>query len=76
MIDIKKLLYEICEDKRVYDEEVDLIDSGLLDSYAFIELFSRLEDIGIEIQPTRIDRSKLRSIKGIEEIIKEYVKEE
>lgn len=76
MIDIKKLLYEICEDKRVYDEEVDLIDSGLLDSYAFIELFSRLEDLGIEIQPTRIDRSKLRSIKGIEEIIKEYVKEE
>ena len=47
MIDVKKLLYEICEDKRVYDDNIDLIESGLLDSYAFIELFSRLEDEGI-----------------------------
>lgn len=76
MINIKELLYEICEDKRVFDEKIDLVDSGLLDSYVFIELFSRLEDMGIEIQPTRIDRSKLRSVKGIEEIIEEYKKEE
>jgi acyl carrier protein len=69
MIDIKSLLYEICEDDRVYDENIDLIESGLLDSYAFIELFSRLEDEGITLQPTRIDRDKLRTIKGIEELI-------
>ena len=72
MIDIKELLYEICEDERVYDKEIDLIESGLLDSLAFIELFTRLEDYGIELQPTRIDRNKLRNIKGIEELIKEY----
>ena len=74
MIDVKELLYEICEDKLVYEDDIDLIDSGLLDSYAFIELFSKLEDYGIEIQPTRIDRNKLRTVKGIEEIIKEYNK--
>lgn len=74
-IDIPKLLYEICEDESVYEKDIDLIDSGLLDSYAFIELFSKLEDYGINIQPTRIDRSKLRTVKGIEELINTYIKE-
>lgn len=74
MIDVKKVLYEICEDKKVYDEGIDLVESGLLDSYAFIELFSRLEDEGIVIQPTRIDRNQLRTVKGIEKLIKEYMK--
>lgn len=72
-IDIPKLLYEICEDDSVYEKNIDLIESGLLDSYAFIELFSRLEDYGIYIQPTRIDRSQLRTIKGIEELVNEYL---
>ena len=69
MIDVKELLYEICEDRRVYEENIDLIESGLLDSYAFIELFSRLEDEGITLFPTRIERSKLRTVQGIEELI-------
>lgn len=73
MIDVPKLLYEICEDQAVYEKDIDLIDSGLLDSYAFIELFSRLEDYGIILQPTRIDRTKLRTIKGIEELIDTYL---
>lgn len=72
MIDVKQLLYEICEDDGVYDPNVDLIESGLLDSFAFIELFARLEEAGIELQPTRIDRSKLRTAEGIESLIREY----
>lgn len=68
-IDIPKLLYEICEDDQVFEEDIDLIESGLLDSYAFIELFSKLEDYGIVLYPTRIDRNKLRTVKGIEELI-------
>lgn len=74
MIDISKLLYEICEDEKVFEKNIDLVESGLLDSYAFIELFSRLEDYGINIQPTRIDRSKLRTVKGIEELISDFYK--
>lgn len=73
-IDVAKLLYEICEDELVYEKNIDLVESGLLDSYAFIELFSRLEDFGINIQPTRIDRKKLRTVKGIEELIDESLK--
>lgn len=72
MIDVKKILFEVCEDEQVYEDGIDLIDSGLLDSAAFIELFSKLEDMGICIQPTRIDRNKLRSVEGIEQLIEEY----
>ena len=75
MIDVKKLLYEVCEDKRVYEDGIDLIETGLLDSYAFIELFSRLEDYGIILQPTRIDRTKLHTVKGIEALIEQYRKQ-
>ena len=72
MIDVEKLLYEICEDDNVFKENVDLIEEGILDSYAFIELFSRLEDYGISIQPTRIDRNKLKTVSGIKELVSEY----
>ncbi len=71
-INIKKILYEICEDEAVYEDGIDLIESGLLDSYAFIELFSILEDYGIIIQPTRIDRNLLRTVQGIEKLISDY----
>ena len=73
MIDVQKLLYEICEDENVFNPDFDLFESGLLDSYAFIELFSKLEDMGIVIQPTRIDREMLRTPKSIEILVKEYM---
>ena len=69
MIDVKGILVDICEDERAGDSNIDLIDSGLLDSYAFIELFSRLEDLGIEVQPTRIDRDILRNVDKLSEYI-------
>lgn len=73
MIDVTKLLFEICEDERVFDSECDLFESGLMDSYAFISLFSTLEDYGIEIFPTRIDRELLRTPKGIQKLIDDYL---
>ena len=71
--DIKEFLFEICSDERVYDDSTDLVESGLLDSYAFIELFYKLEEYGIELQPTRIDRNNLASVKGIEKMIGDYL---
>jgi len=73
MINISDMLYEICEDKNVYDPDFDLIESGVLDSFAFIEFFSRLEDEGVELQPTRIDRSLLRTPRTIEQLVKEHI---
>ena len=75
MINIGELLYSICEDDKVYDKDYDLIESGLLDSFAFIELFSKLEDLGITIYPTRIDRESLRTPRNIEKVINEYQKD-
>lgn len=74
MINIPDLLYEICEDKNVYNPDFDLIESEVFDSYAFIEFFSKLEDNGIIIQPTRIDRSLLRTPRTIEQLVKEHTK--
>jgi len=74
MINIPDLLYEICEDKNVYNPDFDLIESEVFDSYAFIEFFSKLEDNGIIIQPTRIDRSLLRTPRTIEQLVKEHIK--
>ena len=70
--DICKLLYDICEDETLLDPECELIESGLLDSYAMIELFTRLEDEGFELQPTRIDRSRLKTPRSIAELLREY----
>lgn len=72
MIDVCKLLYEICEDKRVYDKDFDLLASDVLDSFAMIELFTALEDEGIMISPTRVDRAMLQTPRKIEKLIASY----
>ena len=74
MIDVCELLYSICEDENVYDKDCDLIVSGILDSFTFVELFSKLEDLGIVIQPTRIDREFLRTPRNIEKLINDTIK--
>ena len=40
-----------------------------------LEVFTRLEDEGIYIQSTRIDRNKLKTVSGIKKLISEYQKE-
>ena len=69
MIDIPKILYEICGDEAVLDPDCELIESGLLDSLALIELVSRLEDEGVTLHLTRIDRSLLNTPRSIAELV-------
>ncbi len=72
--DLKKyvgeLLVRVCDSVAVLEKDIDLLDSGLLDSLAFIELLSELELDGIDIQPTRVDRNMFRTVDGIIELIK------
>ncbi len=75
MINISEILYELTEDKNVYNKDYDLIESGLLDSFTFIELLGSLEDDGISIQPTRVPIDKFRTVNEIEKLIKEIKKE-
>ena len=72
MIDVKGILYEICEDESVYEDNTDLFETGIFDSFVFIELFNRLEDEGLELQPTRIDRSMLRTPAEIQRLVARY----
>lgn len=73
MIKVSDLLFEICEDESVFNPDCELIESGILDSFAFIELFTKLEDYGINIQPTRIDRNLLKTPKSIQNLINDYL---
>ena len=71
MSDIRTRLCEVCGDPAAGEDGVDLIESGLLDSLAVIELFARLEEEGIDLIPTRVDRERLRTAEGIEALVAE-----
>ncbi len=70
---IEDILFEICETERVYEPDIDLIESGILDSYAVIELLAELEDEGIELQITQIDRKLLHTVKGIKQLVNDNI---
>ncbi len=67
---IKDILVDICGSEQVLEDGVDLLDSGLLDSLAFISLLMALEDEGIDIQPTQVDRNCFRTVEGIIDLVK------
>ena len=54
--------------------EIDLLENEILDSLAFIELISALEDeFAIEIQPTQVEPDVWRKVSSIVELIKENI---
>ena len=69
---IRNLLVRVCGTEEALDESIDLIDNGILDSLAFIELLAELDFEGISIQPTQIDRNRFRNVNSIIELVKEY----
>ena len=69
---IRSLLVRVCGTEEALDESIDLIDSGILDSLAFIELLTELDFEGISIQPTQVDRNRFRNVNSIIELVKEY----
>lgn len=70
------ILCEICADDSIRENsDVDLLDSGLLDSLAFIELLDALYDeFGVEFQPTIIPKEHFRTAAKIEQLIREKYK--
>lgn len=69
---IRDLLVRVCGTEEALDESIDLIDSGILDSLAFIDLLTELDFEGISIQPTQVDRNRFRNVNSIIELVKEY----
>ena len=62
---VRRILVDACGSQDVLQEGTDLLDSGLLDSLGLISLLDDLEDIGIVIQPTQVDRNECRTLEGI-----------
>ena len=60
---ILDLLAEICEDDRVKKNmDVELFDSGLLDSLGLAELLAELEvQAGVVISPSEIEREDMNT---------------
>lgn len=54
------------------DRELDLFESGFLDSLAFVELLVGFEEVlGVVIQPTEIERTEVSSINKILAVLDE-----
>ena len=70
---VKKILAEVCGSEDALNPNIDLIESGLLDSLAFINLLTELEDIGITIYPTQVDKNNFRTVDSIINLINTVV---
>ncbi len=71
---ILNIIVEVCDDETIRENpEIDLIESDMLDSLAFITLISRLnEEFNIEIQPTQVKPDTWRKVESIINLVKEY----
>ena len=72
IMDVNSFICDICGISGPLDPKQELIESGILDSLAIIELLTALEDEDIVIHLTRIDRSRLKTVESIEALIEEY----
>lgn len=73
---MKEKIYEIIKELTGFEEieNVDLIENNILDSLAFIELISELEDeFDIEIQPTQVPSETWRNLDSIVELVESLI---
>lgn len=70
---VRRILVDACGSEEVLRQGIDLLDSGLLDSLGLISLLDGLEDIGIVIQPTQVDRNEFRTLEGIFNLCKKQL---
>lgn len=72
---ILQLLVDVCEDETILeDETINLIETNILDSLAFINLISRLEEeFNIEIEPTEVPYEVWTSTKSIVEFVQNLI---
>lgn len=61
--EILEILAELCEDEVVKEEEdVELFESGLLDSMAYLELLMEIETrLGITISPSEVSKDDINT---------------
>ena len=72
MINVKSFIEESTGTK--IKESDDLIESGILDSLAIINLLSYLEGVGLDVSITRIDKKIFRNINSLQKYVDELEK--
>jgi len=74
---MKEQIIDIIKKVTGYDElseGIDLLEEDIIDSLAFIELITELEDtFNIEIQPTQVPGDTWRSIDGIVKLVEDKI---
>ncbi|OUN22793.1 hypothetical protein B5G34_05160 [Flavonifractor sp. An82] len=73
---IRDLLVQVCGTREALRPGADLLEEGILDSLAMIDLLEGLEDLGIQIQPTRVPRDAFRTVEGILTLCRQAEKQE
>ncbi len=68
---IIKIIENLTEFKDLKEnKDIDLLENEILDSLAFIELITSLEEeFNIEIQPTQVDPNTWRSVEKIAKLV-------
>lgn len=68
---VLEILVELTGEDSLFDNAgIDLIESGIMDSFTYSELLYSLEDeFGIEIQPTQVESDVWRSVERIARLI-------
>lgn len=68
---VLEILVELTGEDALFDNAgIDLIESGIMDSFTYSELLYSLEDeFGIEIQPTQVESDVWRSVERIARLI-------
>ncbi len=66
-----EVLAEICEDDVVLsDRDVDLFESGLLDSIAYMELLLEIErEVGVSIAPSEVEKDEVNTPAKLLEVV-------
>lgn len=69
------ILANICEDDIVKEDmNVDLFETGLLDSLAFIEMMVQMEEeFNIAIAPSELDRAQVNTPQKLIEMIEKRI---
>lgn len=70
------MICRVCESDALRQEpDIDLIDSGVLDSFGFLSLLEQIEARwGVELQPSRIPGDTWRHVQTIEALVRAELK--